>query len=452
MLLTALLLTAVLQDPGPASAPGQHLKALIDFSALCRPAAEGEGLEVFSGRTAAAGADLFRLDGAGVIRRIWLPRASGELRFYFGGAQEPALRLDLADPGALPAFAGRLVSRAGGSLDSLVPVPFADGVRVSCSEAGLDFRVEVQTAAGPEGLAPADAGFWSRQAEAYDLVSGMLGRGEFLLQPRRRTTTIGRVQTNSQISGQIRGRGTVHRFRLEITNAADLDLDQLYRGLRLRVIADKERQVDVPLGDFFGASSALPAGASHLTRVSYDPGQGLVLESYLPLPFSDGIRVEVHNEAFEVPLCRFNLYWSDADLGPWRLHSGWKLERGLQGATSHRLLDADGPGRLIGAGVAIKGGGFGGAVDPSGFFGLPPGELVPGRRPFQGVGSGNGWVSFDRLLPGAGIPFDGPFQFDLPLELGSEPVDVASIVWWYAPAGAGHRLGELPDAPERSLR
>ena len=450
MQLTALLLALLPQDPAGAAQPSEVLEPLTDFSVLSQPAPAGAALRVFQGRTTAPGAELLRLDGPAVVRRIWLPRAEGTLAFHFGGANEPALVLDPAAAGA--PFAGQLVRRPGGAFDSLLPVPVPAGGRVTASAAGLDYRIEVELRSSADGLELPDGGYWQRQGEAYGLASDMIERGEFLLQPRQRTTTMGRIRTNSRISSTIRRAGTVHGVRLQVTNAADLDLEQLFRGLRLRISADKATQVDVPLGDFFGASSALPAGSSHLLRATYDPKDGLILESFLPMPFSDGIKLVVLNESFEVPLCRLYLYWSEAEPGPWRLHAAWNRVAGAQGDFRCRLLEADGPGRLLGAGVALKGEGYTGAVDPSGYFGLAAGPLTPGRTAFQGVGQGNGWTSFDRLMPGGGYVFEDSLVFELPLQLGEQPVDLATIAWWYGPAEAGHGFGELPDTVDRALR
>ncbi len=452
MLLTALLTLAAAQEPAVAQVPGEYLKPLLDFSRLTGPPSAGESTVVRRGTTAAAGELVLEQAGAGVLARIWTPAARGKLEFRFGGAEEPGLVLDLEDPASHPSFGGPLVQRLDGALDLQVPIPFSDGLRVTATAAGLAYRCELRTGLAAEEMEDADSDFWQRHAGSYELVDGMLERGEFLVQPRLRTTSMGRVRTNSRITGQVKGSGLVHGFRIEVVNADELDLGRLLRGVRLRIKTDDKVTLNLPLGDYFAASSALPAGPSHLLRVVHEEHRGVTFDSFLPIPFGEEVRVVLLNESFEVPLLRLHVYYAQVDPGPWRLHGAWQLQEDRSGAFDCLLLDADGPGKLLAAAVALRGEGFTGAVDPSGFFGLPPGELRARRGPFGGVGIGNGWTSFDRSLVGAQPAFEDSLRLELPLDLGEREVDLATLALWYAPAEAEHRMGPLPGAPERALR
>ncbi|RMH03156.1 MAG: DUF2961 domain-containing protein [Planctomycetota bacterium] len=428
--------------------PGSWLDPLFHFPRWCEQPTAGSSYEVVAGEVGADGL-LADLEGPGVLRRIWLPRARGSLALAVED-REPFLVLDLA--GELPEpFQGPLVRRQGGAFESLVPVPFDRRLRLS-GPAGLSFRLEIERRPEADGLVSPEVGLRPAQLEHYRLASDLIETGEFLVQPRRRTSAFGRIRTNSRLTASINRAGTVLGWRLEITNYQDLDPVELLRGLRLRVAADRQVQIDVPAGDFLGASCALPTGAGHLLRLVEEPGIGLVLSSNLPMPFADSIRVIFINESLQVPLCRLYLYFTEEVLSPWRLHAAWQLHRDLSGRCRVRVADLDGPGRLIGAAVALRRTGFDGGLDPTGFFGLPPGPVVAFAAPFTTVTVGNGWTGLARLLPGTGVPFAENHVLEIPLEIGAEEVDAASLCWWYAPADAGHRHGELPDPTDRALR
>ena len=81
----------------------------------------------------------------------------------------------------------------------------------------------------------------------------------------------------------------------------------LFRDMILRMYWDGEEvpSVECPIGDFFGVSNCTPRPLRSLVLVT-NPGTGATpvswgLNSYFPMPFSSGARIEVTNEA-EVPL------------------------------------------------------------------------------------------------------------------------------------------------------
>ncbi len=446
MLLAALLLAAVPQAP----ADGSFLDPLLRFERTGQPAAP-RAVHVNHGTSRAAGEELLAVPGDGLLTRVWLPVAGPGVEILLGGGEEADLVLDAETVARMAAFAGPLVRVEGGALDFQVPVPFTGGLRVRALAAGQDFRVEAR-AAGETPLPEVDADFWEAQRENYQLVGDLLTSGEFLLQPRERASSFGRIKTNTRLTGQIRRSGVIHAFRLEILNADELDLAELFRGVRLRIRTDKQLLVDVPLGAWFLADTGQPAGRAHLLRSTYDSRDGLKLDSFLPIPFADGAQVVLLNETSEIPLCRLHLYFSSGEAPDWRLHAAWTLNEGVSGSYPALLLDADGPGELLGAAVSVRSESLTGSVDPSGFFGLPPGPLEPFRTPLQGVGRAQGWTFLDRLMPASPVPLGEALRFELPLELGPESTDVATMAWWYAPVSAEHRLGPTPDALARQPR
>jgi hypothetical protein len=159
--------------------------------------------------------------------------------------------------------------------------------------------------------------------------------------------------------------------------AGTLEPDFL-RKLVLRMYWDGEREASVlvPLGDFFGMGHAETRTFWSLPVVMA-PSRGLGLNSYFPMPFADGARIEVANEGF---ITEVRLYYNvdyeqwdepEADLG--RLHAQWRRENPCagvpdEGMSSHThmhagtnrddrdnfvILEATGRGHYVGCNLNI---------------------------------------------------------------------------------------------------
>lgn len=119
--------------------------------------------------------------------------------------------------------------------------------------------------------------------------------------------------------------------------------DQVLRKLVLRMYWDGETEpsVLVPLGDLFGMGHAQTANFWSLPLVMA-PRDGLGLNSYFPMPFSNGARIEVASECFtsETRLY-YNIDYEEwpvpqEDLG--RFHAQWRRENPTDGISDEGMI------------------------------------------------------------------------------------------------------------------
>jgi len=155
--------------------------------------------------------------------------------------------------------------------------------------------------------------------------------------------------------------------------------DDYLRKLVLKIYWDGESEpsVLVPVGDFFGIGHALTTTYTSLPMVMA-PRNGSGLNCYLPMPFSDGARIEVTSENFgsEIRLY-YNIDYEvwDApreDLG--RFHACWRRQNPTDGIVetpdmldhivthyginlsdegNYLMLEAEGAGQFIGCNLNI---------------------------------------------------------------------------------------------------
>jgi hypothetical protein len=151
------------------------------------------------------------------------------------------------------------------------------------------------------------------------------------------------------------------------------------RKCLLKMYWDGEEQpsVLVPLGDFFGIGHAQAANYASLPMVMA-PSDGTGFNCYLPMPFSQGARIEVTSQNF---LTETRLYYNidyetwDAprpDLG--RFHAQWRRQNpcegiveppemsdhtlqhagvNLTGEGNYTILEAHGSGQFVGCNLSI---------------------------------------------------------------------------------------------------
>lgn len=147
----------------------------------------------------------------------------------------------------------------------------------------------------------------------------------------------------------------------------------------LKIYWDGEEQpsVNVPVGDFFGIGHSQTRTYSSLPMVMA-PSDGSGLNCYLPMPFSNGARIEVTSEnlASETRLY-YNIdyeLWDKPNDSLGRLHACWKRQNPCDGIEeppemddhtfqhgghnlsdtgNYQILDAEGSGQFIGCNLNI---------------------------------------------------------------------------------------------------
>jgi hypothetical protein len=210
--------------------------------------------------------------------------------------------------------------------------------------------------------------------------------------------------------------------------------------------------VEVPLGDFFCAPNCLVSPLrSHLVTVNPGLGPSFGFNGYFPMPFSDGARIELHNEG-EAPLGGpLNAFWYHIEYEEYetrlpetiaRFHAQWRRERlttsahpaetnvqlplhlqNLSGEENYVVLDAEGHGQMVGVVLHVDNvaGGWWGEGDDVVFV---VGEPFPPR--YHGTGT-------EEIFGGGASPtrpFAGPYS-GFPLVQHPDYARNTSMYRWY---------------------
>ena len=130
-----------------------------------------------------------------------------------------------------------------------------------------------------------------------------------------------------------------------------------WRRLLMRAFWDgaAEPAIEVPVGDFFGQGWGRFAQLS-AQMIAVNPHGGL--NSYWPMPFSDGARLTLENLAAEPVTVYYQVTYELAGEGAevaecGRLHAQWRRSNPLATGTTHVLLDGvQGRGHFVGTHLA----------------------------------------------------------------------------------------------------
>ncbi len=204
---------------------------------------------------------------------------------------------------------------------------------------------------------------------------------------------------------RLEGRGRIVRFWCAVPVFGQ---PHALEDLVLRMFWDGEEQpsVEAPLGDFFGASFGRPESLVSDKLVI----AGGALLCRLELPFNDGARVEVTNDASSVVRTFFfQIGWYDEPTAAPRptLHAQYRHTRALAGQPAVTLLEASGRGTLVGLRLDVQ---------TQAWWLRPPLREMALPRGF-GLGVLEGWESIvvDQQAPiegtGAEDYFSGGFYF-----------------------------------------
>jgi len=423
---------------------------------------------------------LAEADGPGYVARIWSANPKGTLRFRVDGAETPVLEVPFQElcRGDDPRFPAPLAGIFGRGWNALVPLPFAESLLLTCTEKDFYFQVDLH-------LLPPGTRTPSLSPDLLERHGAAIRRTAAELAARMDEPIPGPptapLAPGATLARRFRGAGVVRRTTVSLAGLPDGARGAaVLRGLRLRITADGAAapQVDVPLGDFFGSAPGLLPHRSALLAVEV-AGDEAVLDARLPLPFADGLLVEVVNESDHPVALGLATVLGPTPPGPLRLHAAWRSWRDVPTRPFRDLvfLDAEGPGRLVGALLTIRNPvrawwGEGDAhlyVDDEAFpsqfgtgteddFGYAWCCPVPFDAPFHFQarcdGPGNrGWTAVARLRLLDAVPFRRRLRWEQELwHWADTAVDLAVTTWWYAPAAAGHAGPPLPPWKDRIPR
>jgi len=431
---------------------------------MLSPVQDGESVETSSWAVDDNGVASVSFDGQGVVARLWLSEATGQISFFVDGSESPSLEWDLDTllAGPLPKHLdGPLFMPVGEGFVSRIPLPFQKSIRIDFSGAsGLTGDIDVRRFS-------ADVKVPSLSRDMLKDNRRSLSFAAQVIRDNTNPETIGEAPLSWKGSfndsernpeadyyyGDFRvaivGNGVLRWFELEFPQKrSQEEMREVLRSLTLRMELNTEKTAlkgdvvfEVPLGDFLGSSPGLNPFQTHL--VGYNEATG-VFYCRMPVPFVGGLKVSVSSDMPEVMVLKstwgVNKYAKAEDVPPMRLRSGWVRSSGT-GSPLDAVLELDGQARLLGYTFSSTAT----VADPQAFNG-----------PFNFVNSWHGAapLAFEHLTlregPGgfghtSAVRFfglDAPtgangLIFDPGITLAEkEPTDYSALAWWYAPADA----------------
>lgn len=229
-----------------------------------------ERLDTVSGRVEKV---MMEWNGPGVIDRIWMTTKGkrGTMRFYFDGADTAAITVPAYDMRRFPLDVPEAFSLTHthyepdmdgvGGNTFFLPIPFAEGCRVTFEEASEDadspryFHINWRAYEAGTKVRT-----WSL-AEAESLLPKMREVSGRLMHPEKPEGAESEVSAvlrkgDSLVMALPSGTGAVRCLRVELPDAADFG--KAMEGLHLYGEFDGETLVDAALSGFFGAGYGAP--------------------------------------------------------------------------------------------------------------------------------------------------------------------------------------------------
>jgi hypothetical protein len=331
---------------------------------------------------------LAELTGPGVVYRIWTPTPTDDvMELYFDGESTPSIRLPFRElfTGLREPFLRPLVTSALGGNVSYVPIPYERSLAIVLRAEKLQFY-QIHYATYPPGTSLPR---WSDSKpdldRARELWSSAGTDVHSFVTPAGTETTL-RTATHTIEPGK---KATF--FELEepgrivgLTFRPASALAGKDRPLVLRVFWDEEESpgIEVPAGDFFGASFGEPAARSLLVGTA-----GETAYVYFPMPFDRRARVELASDAasgsavtIEAEL-RFARAPRDGSEG--KLYALWRRENPTVQGKPFRFVSTRGRGHVVAAILQAQG------PEPghTSFFEGDDVAVIDGKLAIHGTGS-----------------------------------------------------------------
>ncbi len=348
---------------------------------------------------------LSRFEGSGRLARVWMTAASFRhkppdrevLRVYVDDRRDPVVEAALSR--VLDGTAGEVFARpfGAGSFRRMAwyyPVVFAQKLILTIDH--LDSRdlyfhqTGVVLDPEPRSRRAATRRLAGRD-EALDLLRSakpMEGIGQ--------TRRVSLRPDQSVVTHELIGPATVVEMTTRIARDA---VDRLATvTVQVRWDDTDRPAIDLPLSLLYGASAAPPADPS-LALSAIKVGQDVVLSLRLPMPFASQARWTLTNEGSEPVELELALHSiAGVPATSWGYLTAQHFSTTATQQPAHPLVQAKGPGRLVGVCMAMTGHG-----------------MKRGGHPFNFLeGDEEGLLDGARAIPGTGTEdyFNGAFYFE----------------------------------------
>lgn len=175
----------------------------------------------------------------------------------------------------------------------------------------------------------------------------------------------------------IKGSGYINHIWVTMAPMTEAEDKYLPRKLVIRMYWDQEKSpsVEVPIGDFFGMGHGITKNFTS-APFTMSPEDGKAMNCFLPMPFSDGAKIEIENQSSNDIKFYFYIDYKELDRiddDQLRFHAQWKRElptdgiedegisnayfefggKNTDGSGNYVILDAEGSGHYIGCNYNI---------------------------------------------------------------------------------------------------
>ena len=394
----------------------------------------------FLGRTTDGWNLMAEAEGPGAITRVWCPNPKGDIRIVLDG--EIVIEDDFAHvlSGELPPLVVPLVQPG---LCSYFPMGFARDCRVMCRNSAACYQIDVVRLRANERVRRFTRDLdEAAQAALAEVTEALLtGLSDKQLFSEHRTMAVAAQQDlapGDVLSETLDGDGTVRAMYLALTDrAAPRGLYALHRCiLRVFVDGEDEPRVEAPLIDFFGSGfeytyfNSLVVGTDKVPPFPLPErrfGEDRLMYSYFPMPYRDGLRVEVENVNPGKKKIGLLLHMRVDKRSPEQaslpFNARYRREDPCH-VLDFQLIDVQGAGRLVGWVLNID---------------------CP-HRDWWGEGDEKVWVDGEAFPShyGTGVPFDFSPDRDAEVQAGamhgvtrSGQYGKSSSYRWYVPDAIG---------------
>lgn len=469
----------------PIPAAGERTGVFSSAARIARPADASSAPGPFLRRTDDGWGVMAEIEGPGAITRLWCDPPSGPLRILLDDETVFDASIEELLAGTTEAFAPPLVMPPS---TSCVPMGFARQAVVMTRNASLRYEASyVRFAAGTEveRFSPKlDDGARQALADVQRILqSGP--RDSELFGPGKRPMPVAieqKIGPGEKLAETVDGDGTVRGLYIALTDRTDPRGNYPLHRVILRLFFDGDSQpsVEAPLTAFFGSGfeparfNALALGTDKDLRVPLPErrmGQDRFMYCLYPMPFRDGVRIELENRNTQrKPIGLLVIMMVDTDSPPegaWRFFARFRAEQPCREA-KFLLLEADGPGRVVGLSLNVDiprvgwwGAGSGlawldGADAPAywstagdALLGGGGGGVEVGTRPLAGVtrtgpyGKSSGY----RLLIPDSLAFDRSIRLALQNAAPGDQRDLyyGAVTYWYAAPSARHAMTRVEE-------
>lgn len=403
-------LTATLQDPANLARLRENVASVGMFSSYDRTGGNDDG---FSGKYSFIRKEaddrlvLAEVEGPGAITRIWTPTPTNDLiEFYFDGEEQPRLVVPFIDlfRGTTPPFLPPITYAGAGGYVTYAPLEFAHSIKIVARAPRIQFYQinYLRYVAGttvpsfqPGDTAPAPQVRPPAGAEE-SVVSESLSPGT--------TTTLFEFASPGRLT------------RLTITPIDALTSPDRAIVLRITYDGAERPAVEVPVGDFFGASFGQPSMRSMLIGAD-ENNRGYVL---FPMPFEKSLRIELVDQRSEGPPLNVTAT-AEVSAEPRQdneayFHASWTRENPTTTGQPFTFVNLEGQGHLVGVTLQCQGEEPGQTL----YFEGDEQVTIDGELVAHGTGSedffNGGWYDLPgRWYQARSFPLSGCLEYRKPL-------------------------------------